>query len=115
MGTNFANAEFNVGVSSDLLAISNCLKPDYMAEASSTIDINGVQFYEFSGTDVGAGNYYQVESYRTLHNNSCYVIDLVIHSVNIYNYPKEFEVKPFDYSKIHNLLLLMLQSFKFSN
>lgn len=114
MGTNFGDARFSVGVSTDTPDIQNCFLPTMGETASSSVYINGKLFYKFTGTDVGAGNFYQVESYRTIHNNACYDIDLIIHSTNIGNYPASFGIKPFDYNKIHNLLSEMLNTFVFS-
>ena len=114
MGTNFGDARFSVGVSSDKADLQNCFLPGNGEEASSTVYINGNMFYRFVGSDAGAGNFYQVESFRTMHSGACYDLDLIIHSTNISNYPAEFNIQKFDYDKVHNLLSAITQSFEFT-
>ncbi len=113
-GTNFGDAEFNVGVSSASSDMQDCFLPMNGEAASSTLYLNGTTFYGFAGEDAGAGNYYQVESYRAVHDNACYDIDMIVHSTNLANYPPEFGLKQFDENKIHGLLSEILQSFTFT-
>lgn len=74
----FFAADVRIGVSPD---VKNC----YLADASvpdevvTSTTINGIAFRHFStsqtGTSSGVPYYLQVESYRTVHNNMCYVIE----------------------------------------
>lgn len=114
MGTNFGDAQFNVGVSASPADVRDCFLAGPGETASSTVYINGGTFYKFVGSDAGAGNFYQIESYRTIHGNACYDIDLIIHSSNIQNYPPEFGIKQFDYHEVHSMLVGMLQTLTFT-
>lgn len=113
MGTNFAGAAFSVGESSDGADIRNCFLPTDGETASSSVYLNGTMFYRFASSAAATGNYYRVESYRTMRNGACFDIDLVVHSTDIGNYPASFGVKPFDKGKVDTLLSDVLRSFTF--
>jgi membrane-bound inhibitor of C-type lysozyme len=113
-GTNFGEAKFSVGTSVDPNALKNCLTSDFARPGSATeVSLNGQQFTKIIFTDVGAGNYYDVTSYRTIYNNQCYVVEEMIHSSNIENYSPDQGIKQFDRTKVAPILESMAQSFKF--
>lgn len=60
---------------------------------------------------VGAGNYYETTSYRTVYNDECYAIEYTIHSTNIDNYSPDQGITKFDKEKITSILDAMVQSF----
>ena len=65
--TNFSEAYFDVGVSTDTEAIKNCFVSPVGNEVDvSTSTINGVDFRTFHYSDAGAGNFYDVTSYHVL-------------------------------------------------
>lgn len=112
--TNFGEAKFTVGTSIDLNAIKNCLTSDNRnMEVINKVIINSREFTKITFTGVGAGNYYDTTSYRTLYNNQCYAIEYTIHSTNIYNYSPDQGIKEFDKIKINSVLENIVQSFKF--
>jgi hypothetical protein len=41
------------------------------------LTINGTSFKRFSSSDAGMMKYVQSESYRTIHNNMCYVLEQI--------------------------------------
>lgn len=115
--TNFIDTRFTVGASSDKSAVAQCMTADPSggpAMATSTADINGVQFTVFYSADAGAGNYYETTSYRTLHNSRCYAIEYTIHSSQIANYPSSYNLQPFDKNKIDSLMKNIIGTFKFT-
>lgn len=111
--TNFGDARFTVGASNDNLAVGNCFKEGNSMQKSGVETLNGIDFTVFKGTGAGAGNFYEVTSYRTLHAGRCFVVEFMIHSTNIYNYPPEAGIKEFDEGKVLEVLGEMLNSFRF--
>ncbi|MDD4901623.1 MAG: MliC family protein [Patescibacteria group bacterium] len=113
-GTNFGEAKFTVGASGDPAEVKNCLKSNYGEMGSTTkATIGDRNFTKINFTDAGAGNYYDITSYRTLYNGQCYAVESLIHSTNIDNYPPEQGIKQFDRLKIGLVLQNMAQSFEF--
>jgi membrane-bound inhibitor of C-type lysozyme len=112
--TNFGEAKFTVGTSADPDAVKSCLKYQYgETGTTTTVTINGRQFAKIQFTDVGAGNYYDVTSYRTVYNEQCYAVEYIVHSSNIYNYDPSQGVKEFDKAKITSVLEGIARGFKF--
>jgi len=112
--TNFGEAKFTVGTSADSDTIKNCLSYSYSGVGTtSEVIINNRKFTKINFTDVGAGNYYDTTSYRTIYNEQCYVIEYTIHSSSIYNYSPDQGIKTFDKDKIDHVLEGILGSFKF--
>ena len=112
-GTNFGEAKFTVGTSADTGEIRNCLKPNYGEMGTTTnVTIGDRKFAKITYTDVGAGNYYDITSYRTLYNGQCYAVESLIHSSNIDNYSPDQGIKQFDRLKISLVLDGMARSFK---
>ncbi len=112
--TNFGDSRFTVGTSTDPLAVKNCL----IAENGSTVKnkevmIGGIAFTEITLSDAGAGNFYDITSYRIIYNNQCYAVEYTIHSMNIGNYSPDQGIKAFDQAKIKSILEGIAQSFKF--
>jgi len=112
--TNFGEAKFTVGTSVDPDAVKNCLTADDSFRATSTQTvINGQTFAAVNFTDVGAGNYYDITSYRTIYDGQCYAVEYTIHSSNIYNYSPDQGISQFDRAKVATPLESMARSFKF--
>jgi len=113
--TNFAEATLSVGVSGDQKAIMQCLIAGSAngVTATSTATINGVIFAVIDSADAGAGNYYETTSYRTIHDGQCYTVEYTIHSGQIANYPSEYQLKPFDETKLHDVLDRIVGTFRF--
>ena len=114
--TNFSDARFTIGTSASTGAIRDCettVPGDSVTLSSTTI--NGVHFTKLTSTDVGAGNYYETTSYRTIRDSQCYAVEYTIHSANILNYPTDSGIKAFDKAKIQTILEGVARSFKFLN
>lgn len=103
--TNFGDARLVVGRSADAKAVANCLKP--MASAIKTPvshkTVNGIDYTIVEGSDAGAGNYYDIVSWRAVKDKACYSIDQIIHSTNLANYPPEIGIKAFDQQRVRNV------------
>lgn len=70
----FYGAETRVGVSNNTTA---CYTPDagYTAQKISNVTINGVTFKAFYSSSAGMQQSTEAISYRTIHNNQCFVIE----------------------------------------
>jgi hypothetical protein len=112
--TNFADATFTVGVSSDPGAVASCLSAGSgnPVQTNTTV-VNGIPLTKIILGDAGAGNYYETTSYRTVKGGQCYAIEYTIHSTNIANYPASAHIASFDQARIRSVLDAMAQSFKF--
>lgn len=69
-------AELRVGVSPNTKECYS-IDPGYTEQTHTNILINGVTWKKFSWSDAGMMQYMQGESYRTIHNNMCYVMEQV--------------------------------------
>ena len=113
-GTNLAEAGLFIGVSADARAVNGCLVPakDVAEKAAGSLVVGGVPFQAFTSNDAGAGNLYDLHTYRTIHNGSCYELVELLHSGNIANYTPG-QVVEFDREKFTNMLEKMLSGFAF--
>lgn len=111
--TNFREAKFTIGSSSDPLALVGCLVPTNGERAKGEVIIQGIVFKKITLTEAGAGNYYDTTSYRTIHENMCYVVEYTIHSSNLRNYSPEQNIQEFDTPFIVETLESMAKSFQF--
>lgn len=112
--TNFSGATFTVGKSTDKKAVASCLTEAVGNNiAKSEVTINGTTYTKMNYTDAGAGNFYDVTSYRTVKNNVCYAVEYIIHSTNIGNYSPDQGITEFDKAKIQNILEATVNSLTF--
>jgi len=112
--TNFGDAKFTVGTSSDPEAVKNCLIDNTgVGVKKSVAIIHGVPYTKMVSTDAGAGNRYETTSYRAIQNNQCYAIEYTIHYAVLENFDKNSGVTAFDTTKVHAMLEGIAQSFAF--
>lgn len=112
--TNFSEAVFTIGKSTDANAIKTCLTSATNGEASDgRKTIGEYPFTKFVINDAGAGNFFDTTSYRGMVNGSCYVLEYTIHSTNIGNYSPGQGIKEFDKTRIQNDLEKIVESFSF--
>jgi hypothetical protein len=112
--TNFQEAVLTIGGSEDPKAIEDCLKTDPSGGDSSRHDevINGIPFTVFTSSDAGAGNLYDTTSYRAVRAGQCMAVEYTIHSTQIANYPSEYQLHPFDKTRIDAILKRIVGTFK---
>jgi hypothetical protein len=54
---------------------------------TSNVTFNGIVFKKETGSDAGAGNYYDWEAYSVVQGSLCISLSFVLHSVAAQNYP----------------------------
>jgi membrane-bound inhibitor of C-type lysozyme len=112
-GTNFGDAWFTVGASSDPSAVATCLDTlSGPASSSTPVPIGGVTFTKLLFGGAGAGNRYDTTSYRAVKDGMCYAVEYTIHYGVLENYPKG-AVQAFDEQKVADALDQIAQSFRF--
>lgn len=113
--TNFSEATFTVGSSSDRSAIAACLQnAGGNTTATSNVTLNGVPFTIITMGDAGAGNFYETTSYRAVHDGKCYAIEYTIHSTNIGNYSPDQGIVEYDRDAVVAEMERMVRSFEFT-
>lgn len=113
--TNFSEATFSVGTSSDPEEVKNCLVPRNGEREKGTLDINGLIYTKVTLSEGAAGNYYNTTSYRIVRNSQCYAVEHTIHSTNFASYPKDSGIKEFDTQAVVSVLDSMVKSFTLFN
>ena len=114
--TNFGDATLRIGVSTEATAVKECLSPPSSfgyKDAFTRRIIGGIVFQEFTRSDAAAGNYYEFTSYRAVRNGGCEVLEYVIHSSNIQNYPPESKIKEYNKQIVIDVLESMLDTVRF--
>ena len=111
--TNYGEAYLTISKTADT---QNCFKiqNNNPTPFNQVVNINGIEFKEDHAIGVGAGNIYDSEVYRTIHENMCYEINLTVHTGRIENYPAG-TVTEFNKNLALDVLKKMLGTFKFSD
>ena len=75
----YFDAEVRVGVSSSTESVADCYKtdPGYTTQKVTDVEINGLTFKKFDFSGAGMMQYVQGESYRIIHNGTCYAVEAV--------------------------------------
>jgi hypothetical protein len=111
-GTNFSEGVVSVGASDNASALNNCLVADN-GEEEETGTVPEPTFKVFTQTGAGAGNFYEVRSYRTLRNGYCISLERMIHSTNVLNYDVNQNIREFDRAMVEDILDRVVNSFNF--
>lgn len=101
--TNLSEAYFLFGSTSDDSIVTGCTQPVSFGgpeQNPEEVNINGIKFIHTNGGGVAAGNIYEQNYYRGVHNNICYEITFFVHYGNIGNYPPDSGVKEFDHAAL---------------
>jgi membrane-bound inhibitor of C-type lysozyme len=112
--TNFQEAAFLVGWSEERQAVEQCLEPpeaNIMKEEQVTT--NGVTYHHTRYGEAGAGNFYEIDRYRTVRKERCYSIEQMIHSTNLGNYSPDQDITAFNKKKVQKTLEQAWQGFVF--
>jgi hypothetical protein len=113
--TNFDDAKLTIGASGDAATVRDCLAPPSsgIPATYATTTVNGAVFSVYTFSDAGAGNLYDVTSYRTLHAGKCFAVEYTIHSSQLANYPLEYHLTLFDKAPVKEVLERIVGTFRF--
>jgi membrane-bound inhibitor of C-type lysozyme len=112
--TNFDDATFTVGTSSDPKAVASCLSEAAgNGVTKSAVTVNGIKYTKLVSTDAGAGNRYETTSYRTVQNDQCYAVEYTIHYSELANFDPSLGVTAFDQATVQAALDGIVQSLTF--
>ncbi len=108
---NILSSEIRIGVSDEPDQVKACDKFDQNVTTSSHA-INGEEFYVGTESDAAMSHFSHTESYRVIHNDMCFAIDLVTFGTNpeVYSPPKTV---PFDQKTAQAALEQVVDSFTF--
>lgn len=109
----YFTAEVRVGVSPN---VKECYTPDasYPNQKITNVTINGVAFKKFSTSDAAMMKYTQSESYRTIHNNSCYVIEQIKSGTTYRDEKMNIAYTDAQLTELYNLGEKVVKTFKFT-
>ncbi len=88
--TNLSEVYLFVSSTAEAQTVATCTEPNQSGggpeyPAGDEV-VNGLTFVHSTSEGAGAGNYYQQEIYRTVHQNVCYEVIYYIHYTNASNY-----------------------------
>ena len=108
---NILSAQVRIGASTVSASVASCLKFNSNF-ATSTKNINGVDFIYSIGSDAAMSHFSSVKSYRAIHNSTCFAIDEVVYGTNPQVYSPPAHV-PFDQVVSQSTLDGVVDSFTF--
>lgn len=88
-GTNLSEKYLQIDVIENVETCSSPLAEGYAPGLIPTeeVELEGVDFFQESGSDAGAGNYYDWTAYTTSQNGTCVSLGFVLHSTQPDFYP----------------------------
>lgn len=107
----YFTAEVRIGVSTN---VQECYAIDAGYKASGSTAINGVTFKKFSYNDAGVPNYTVGESYRTIHNSKCYVLEQIKSGSNYKNADMKIGTTDAMLTAYYNVGETIIKTFKFT-
>lgn len=102
-GTNFSDAKFTIGRSTNPADIKSCLSVPNDKTVTSA-KIAGYPAKKIQTIGAAAGNLYETTTYRAILDGDCYALEYTIHSTNIANYSPDQNIKEYDKAKIQQEL-----------
>lgn len=111
--TNFSEATITLGASNNQEAVAACTS----ARNGETVGVNTIPnspFMLFERTDAGAGNFYDIQSYRIGHDGYCIALETVVHTTNIGNYDPSQGIVEYHGTRIRGALQEVVRTFAFT-
>ena len=112
---NVTAAEIRIGASRSPEELRQCAKPPSSVRTGSVVEatIDGIRFTRFAAGDAAMSHYLDVHSYRTVHDGTCYAIDLVVFGTNpdAYSPPA---TPPFTREQAFDRMQQVLRGFRFT-
>ncbi|HET6913388.1 MAG TPA: hypothetical protein VFH71_08645 [Rhodanobacteraceae bacterium] len=115
-GSNHVTAaEVRIGVSRVAEEVKTCVAPPSSLRGGSTDRerIDGADFTRFEASDAAMSHYLDVHSYRAVHDDACYAIDLLVYGTNpqVYDPPA---TPPFSKAQAFAAMRDVLRTFHFT-
>lgn len=116
-GSNrIADAEIRIGASQAASEVRRCATPPDPARPGSLAHetIGGVEFATFTVSDAAMNHHLVVHAYRTVHDRTCYAIDLLVYGAN----PQVFDppaTPPFSPERAFTGMHSVLATFRFTH
>lgn len=109
----YFTAEVRVGISTNT---KECYTPDtgVGSQKITNVTINGTPFKKFTTIESNPPKYTQSESYRTIHNNSCYVIEQIKSGTSFRDEKMETAYSETQLNGYYNLGEKIVKTFKFT-
>lgn len=108
--------ELRIGVSDDAEQVKQCREPPATLRPGSVgkANVNGIDFAHFDAGDAAMSHYLSVHSYRTVHADRCYAIDLLVIGTRpeVYDPPA---TPPFTHDEAFARLYKALQGLRFTS
>lgn len=108
------SGELRIGVSHDPAAIRTCKEIPASARPGSVGEmmIDGIPFTTFQASDAGMSHYLLVHSYRAVHAETCYAMDVLVFgsNPNVYSPPK---TPPFTREQVLTRLIPVAEGLQF--
>lgn len=108
-------AEIRIGASRSPEEVRRCAEPPSAARTGSIgqATIDGIRFIRFDAGDAAMSHYLDVHSFRTVHDGTCYAIDLVVFGTNpeVYSPPA---TPPFTREQAFDRMQQVLRGFRFT-
>jgi hypothetical protein len=109
-------AETRIGTSRDAKEVHDCTTPPAAVRPGSitTRNVHGVTFTTFEAADAAMSHHLDVHAYRTVRDDACYAIDLLVFGVNpaVYDPPA---TPPFSDALAFKAMRETLQSLQFTD
>ncbi|WP_157933846.1 hypothetical protein [Alloalcanivorax mobilis] len=114
-GSNeITTGELRLGVSRNPEQLRQCTQPGPLAQTDtvSSATFDDVEFTSYSAGDAAMNHYQKVHAFRTLRDDTCYAIDLIVRGTNpeVYDPPK---TPPFAQDEAFHRLQALLGGFSF--
>ncbi len=109
----YYSAEVRVGISPNT---KECYTPDaiHPTQKITNVTVNGVAFKKFSTMETALPKYTQSESYRTIRNNTCYVIEQIQSGTKLKDPAMTTAVTDAQLTASYNLGEKIVKTFKFT-
>lgn len=109
--TNLRSVQISIGVSKDPNAVAECT----VAQSHENPLLGGpAGLTGFSSIEAGMGNYYELQSYRSVRDGACIALETVVHSTNLANYDPNQGITAYDAASVAGAIQSVINTFQFS-
>jgi hypothetical protein len=109
--TNLRSVQISIGVSKDPSAVAQCTTA---LAHEKPLPGGPAELSGFSSTEAGMGNYYELQSYRSVRDGACIALESVVHSTNLANYDPSQGITAYDEASIAEAIQGVIKTFNFS-